>query len=169
MAKKSFEFDTLFSDVEQSLEERKIRIKTICFKTCSKCGETKLIFKFPIDKRNTDGRVGICKECRSKESLRYYYQNRERILIQVKEYQKTNKKDRNLYFQDYRIKNKKHLKELAGKWYRKNKKAIKKRNLEYYQENLEACLLRRKLWIEKNKERIKKYNREYKRKREIVS
>ncbi|MQY75139.1 MAG: hypothetical protein GH148_06395 [Clostridia bacterium] len=68
MAKKSFEFDTRYSDVEQELEERKSHITPILFRVCSKCGETKLIFKFSKDKRNTDDRVGICKECRSKES-----------------------------------------------------------------------------------------------------
>ncbi|GAH60627.1 unnamed protein product, partial [marine sediment metagenome] len=51
MAKKPYEFDTRYSDVEQSLEERKSRVKTICFKTCSKCGEKKFIFKFSLDKR----------------------------------------------------------------------------------------------------------------------
>ncbi len=163
MAKKSFEFDTRYSDIEQSLEERKSRIKTICFKTCSRCGETKFIFKFSEEKRNTDGRIGICKTCRSRESLEYYYQNKDRILIQIKEYQ--DKKGRSNYFKDYRREHKEHLKKNAGKWYKKNKKAIKKRNLKYYQENLEACQIRRKLWIEKNRERIRKYNREYKRKR----
>jgi len=161
MAKKPYEFDTLFSDIEQELEKRKNRIKAIRFKTCSKCGETKPIYKFPKDKRNTDGRLGICKKCRSQESLKYYYQDRERILIRIKEYQKNNKEDRSKYFQDYRKKNKKHLKKLAGEWYKKNKKAIKKRNLKYYEENREACQAIRELWREKNKEKIKKYNREY--------
>jgi len=159
MAKKTYEFDTLFSDIEQELEERKNRIKAIRFKTCSKCGETKLIYKFSIDKRNSDGRLGVCKECRSKEALEYYYNNKDRILIRVKEYQ--DKKDRSKYFKDYRKGHKKHLKKLAGKWYKKNKKAIKKRNLKYYEENREACQAIRELWREKNKEKIKKYNREY--------
>jgi len=61
--KKPYEFDTRFSDVEQELEKRKSRIKTKCFKTCSKCGETKLISKFSIDKRNPDSRTRVCKEC----------------------------------------------------------------------------------------------------------
>jgi hypothetical protein len=98
------------------------------FKVCSKCGETKFIFKFSLDKRNLDGRTNICKACRSREYLRYYYQNRERILIQVKEYQ--DKKDRSKYFKDYRREHGARLKKQAGEWYRKNKKAIKKRNLE---------------------------------------
>jgi len=163
MAKKSFEFDTRYSDIEQSLEERKIRIKTICFKTCSKCGETKPVFKFSLDKRNLDGRTNVCKACRSREGLKYYYHNRGKMLMQNREYLKANKENRSIYSKRYREKNKEYLKELAKKWYKKNKKAIKKRNLEYYRRNKEACQIRRKLWTEKNRERIREYNREYKR------
>ncbi len=167
--KKSFEFEPRYSDIEQSLEGRKSRIKTICFKTCSKCGETKLIFKFSVDKRNIDGRTNVCKACRSREGLNYYYHNRVKMLIQNREYLKANKENRSLYSKSYREKNKEYLKRLAKKWYKKNKKRIKKRNLKYYQENLETCQIRRKLWIEKNKERIRKYNREYKRKHKIAN
>ncbi|GAI65409.1 unnamed protein product [marine sediment metagenome] len=168
MAKKSFEFDTRYSNVEQSLEERKNRIKTICFKTCSKCGETKYIFKFSLDKRNLDGRTNVCKACRSREGLNYYYQNQSKILIQGKEYRDNHKKNRNIYNEKYREDHKEQLKKNAKKWYKKNKKRIKKRNLKYYQENLEACQIRRGLWIEKNRERIREYNREYKRKHKIL-
>ncbi|MBA7556176.1 hypothetical protein ES705_48875 [subsurface metagenome] len=166
MAKKSFEFDTRYSDVEQDLQDREDRIKTLCFKTCSKCGEIKPIFKFSLDKRNTDGRVGICKSCRGRESLEYYYQNRDKILIRNKEYQ--NKKDRSVYFKDYRREHEEHLKKLAASWYKKNKKAIKKRSLKYYEENKEACQARRERWIIDNREKIRKYNREYKRKSRAV-
>ena len=163
MAKKSFEFDTRYSDVEQDLQDRENRIKTICFKVCSKCGETKLIFKFSLDKRNLDGRTNICKACRSREGLNYYYHNRVKMLIKNREYLKANKENRRIYSKNYREKHKEYLKELASKWYLENKEAIKKRNLKYYQENKKACLARRKLWIIKNKERIREYNREYKR------
>ena len=168
MAKKSFEFDTRYSDVEQDLQDRENRIKPICFKTCSKCGETKPVFKFSLDKWNLDGRTGICKECRSREHLKYYYQNRSRILIKVKEYQDNHKKARNIYNKNYREKNKEKLKKNARKWYRSNKKAIKKRNLKYYQENKEACQARRERWIIDNREKIKKYNQEYNLKRKIL-
>ncbi|MBA7541133.1 hypothetical protein ES705_33440 [subsurface metagenome] len=168
MAKKSFEFDTRYSDIEQSLEERKSRIKTICFKTCSKCGETKFIFKFSLDKRNTDGRTNVCKNCRVSEAEKYYYKNKDRILIRNKIYRDNNRRDRSEYFKKYQEENKERLKRLAKKWYKKNRKTIKKRNLEYYRANEEACKQRRKLWIEKNKEGVKKYNREYKRKHKIL-
>jgi len=161
MAKKPYEFDTRYSDIEQELEERKNRIKTICFKTCPKCGETKYIFRFSLDKRNTAGRSNVCKACRSQESLRYYYQNRAKRLVQVKEYWENHQEQRSAYYKNYQEENKERLKKLAHKWYKKNKKRIKKRNLKYYQENKEACQIRRKFWIEKNKEKIKEYNREY--------
>jgi len=147
----------------------RLRERTKCFKTCLKCGEIKLIFKFSIDKRNIDGRTNICKACRSLKGLKYYHHNRDKMLIQNKEYRDTHKRERSIYQKSYQGKHKEHLKELAGKWYLENREAIKERNNRYYQENREACQARRKLWRIKNKERIREYNREYKRKRRIAS
>jgi len=160
-----------FSPIGREFQERenKFREKTNCFKVCSKCGETKLIFKFSIDKRNLKGRTNICKDCQSREYLKYYYRNRDKILFKIKECRDTIKGERSIYSKNYREKHKERLKKKAQKWYKSNKKAIKKRNLKYYQENKEACKQRRKLWIENNKERIREYNREYKRKRKISS
>ncbi len=139
-----------------------LKERTKCFKTCLKCGEIKLIFKFSVDKRNPDGRTNTCKACRVLEAEKYYYKNKDKILIKSKKYRDTNGKDRSEYFKHYQEENKERLKENASKWYLENKEAIKKRNLKYYQANKEACRQNRKLWIEKNRERIKKYNREYK-------
>lgn len=139
-----------------------LKERTKCFKTCSKCGETKLIFKFSVDKRNLDGRMGVCKACRSLESLEYYYQNQSKISIRDKKYRGNHKKNKSIYNKNYRKKHKEYLKEKAGEWYLKNKEAIKERNLKYYQDHKEACLVRRKLWRIKNREKIKEYNREYK-------
>ena len=152
-----------FSPIGQDFQERenRIREKTKCFKVCSKCGETKPIFKFSLDKRNISSRTSICKACKISEYLKYYYQNRERILIKCKEYRDNDKGNRSAYSKKYRKDNRERLKENARKWYKSNKKAIKKRNLKYYQENKEACQVRRSIWITKNKEKIKEYNREY--------
>ncbi len=149
-------------------EDFRLKERTKCFKTCLKCGEIKLIFKFSLDKRNLDGRTNICKACRSLEGLKYYYHNRVKMLIKNREYLKTNKENRSIYSKSYREKHKEYLKELAKKWYLENKEAIKERNNKYYQENLVACQIRRELWREKNKERIREYNREYKRKHKIL-
>ena len=162
MAKKPYEFDTRFSDVEQDLQARKNRVKPISFKVCSRCGETKLLFKFATERRNSDGKMAICKSCRIIEARLYYYENRERILARYKIYRATHLRERKTYFRIYQEKNREKLSKLASEWYQKNKEAIKKRNLKYYEENREACNQRRKLWIENNKEKIREYNREYK-------
>lgn len=140
----------------------RLKERTKCFKTCSKCGETKLIFKFSTDRWNIDGRTNICKACRSLEGLKYYYHNRGKMLIQNKEYRDTHKRDRSIYFRNYQKEHKEHLKELAREWYKKNREKIKERNKKYYQDHKEACQTRRKLWRIKNKERIREYNRKYK-------
>jgi len=142
----------------------RLKERTKCFKTCLRCGETKLISKFSVDKRNLDGRISVCKACRSLEYLKYYYHNRVKMLIKNREYLKANKKKRSICQKNYRDKNKERLKENASKWYMSNKEAIKERNLEYYRGHEQACRVRKKLWRIKNREKIKKYNREYKRK-----
>jgi len=171
MIKKSYEFADLSSirEREAELEEREIKAGKMVFKICSKCGERKSILRFSVDKRNSDGRIRICKACRSRESLAYYYQNQDKMLIQGKEYRDNHKKNRSIYNKRYREDHKEHLKKEAKKYYRKNRKKIKKRNLKYYEENKEDCLVRRELWRIKNRERIKKYNRGYKLKRKIAS
>jgi len=152
----------------QKLEDRKQKIIKIRFKTCKKCGETKLNFKFSGDKRNKDGRTGICKECRSREYLEYYYKNREKILIYIREYEAIHQRERSIYQKGYQEKHKEFLKESSREWYIKNRKAVKERSLKYYREHKEICQARRKLWRIKNKEKIREYNREYKMKQKIA-
>jgi len=118
-------------------KEFRLREKTKCFKTCSKCGETKLIFKFSVDKRNLDGRTRVCRECHNRYYLEHYYQNRDKILRQNKKYRDTHQGDRRIYFRNYREEHKEHLKERAREWYIKNREAIKERNKKYYQEHRE--------------------------------
>ena len=147
----------------------RLREKTKCFKACSKCGETKLIFRFSVEKRNPDGRTGICKECSNREYLKYYYRNRGKILIQSKIYRETHKRYRSVYLKNYQERHKERFKVLARERYLKNREAIIEKSKRYYQEHKEAVAVRKRLWGIKNEERIRKYNREYKLKREIAS
>ena len=123
--KESLEFSNLFSPVGLELEERKNQIRAIRYKVCLRCKERKPLSNFPIDKRYTAGRSGVCKVCRSKKALAYYYENRERLLASIKEYQAG--KDRSQYFVNYKRDHREHLQKIAHKWYRKNRKRIKKR------------------------------------------
>ena len=150
-------------------KEFRLKEKTRCFKTCSKCGEIKLISKFSDERRNSDGHRGICKTCVNKYYKQKYSMNKEKIKALNKKYVEDHKESRQKYDRKYREDHREHLKELARKWYLENKEAIKERNLKYYHENKVACQIKRELWRIKNRENIKKYNREYKRKRKITS
>ena len=154
---------SLKKKLEKELETREEKETKKIFKVCLICGERKSLFSFSIDRRSRDNRNGACKICKSEQALKYYHENREKILVKVKKYQKDNPRDRSKYLKNYQRDNKERLKKITAAWYKKNKKAIKKRNLKYYEENKEACQARRKLWIKNHKEEIKKYNREYKR------
>lgn len=128
MVKRSFLYEftdlSLQRGVEQKLGEREEKELVKVFKVCSRCGERKGLFHFTTDKRNGDGRMGICKICRSRESLKFYYENREELLIKIKEYR--DKQDRTKYFADYQKDHKEHLKKVGHRWYMKNRKRIKK-------------------------------------------
>lgn len=165
MVKRSYEFvdTTLLKELEQRLGVREEKEQSKVFKICLKCGKRKSLLHFSTAKRNRSGRSGICKACKSKMYLEYYYINRERILSEAKEARKMGTIDRSKYYQNYQEKNKEKLQKLASEWYQKNKVAIKKRNLEYYYANEKACNERRGLWIKNNREKIKLYNREYNR------
>jgi len=132
MTKSSYEFVDLSSQRERELEleEREEQERKRRFKVCPKCKTRKSLFYFAEDKRNSDGKTGECLACRSKRALQYYYENREKILIKIKEYQDSHKRDRRIYFQNYRLDHEEHLQKIARNWYRKNRKRIKKRDLE---------------------------------------
>lgn len=126
MVRRSFEFeDFRFSELVKRLEDREEKELTKVFKVCPRCGERKPLFYFSKDKRNTNGKGSICRVCRSKESLKYYYENRDKLLTKIKEYQ--DGKDRKKYFQDYKIKHKEYLKKMSHRWYMKNRKRIKRK------------------------------------------
>jgi len=146
-----------------------LKEKTKCFKTCSKCGETKLISGFPADRRNLDGYSGVCKTCKNKYYQQRYAMDKEKFKALSKKYGKSHKESRRKCNRKYREDHREYLKEIARKWYLENKEVIKERNLKYYHENKVACQIKRGLWRMKNREKIKKYNREYKRKHKITS
>jgi len=115
--------------MSQKLEDRKSKIVR-CFKTCLRCEVIKPIYQFTTDKRNTNGRTNICKKCKIIEYLKYYYENKDRILIVNKRYRDTHKGYRRVYYENYQKDHKEHLQVVAKKWYKKNSKRIKERNLK---------------------------------------
>ena len=54
-------------------------------KTCSKCGETKPVSEFTVDKTKPDGYYSSCKGCKNHYMSRVYYANaKDRIIAYTK-------------------------------------------------------------------------------------
>jgi hypothetical protein len=51
--------------------------------TCTKCGETKPLSEFAVDRSKGDGLKSWCKACDNARSRAYYAANRERVLARV--------------------------------------------------------------------------------------
>lgn len=163
----SYEFEDLdlIKRRKEELERREEEVSKMIFRICSRCGERKILFKFSVDKRNKKtGKTRICKTCRSRESLRRYYEDPLRVQVGSQIYRDCHKEERKIYNEKYWDNHKEELKKKAKKWYIKNKKAIKKRSLLYYNEHKEEVKVTKEIWRLVNRERIKKYNREYKKK-----
>jgi len=134
MVKGSFEFVdiALMKELEQRLEGREEKEENKIFKVCRRCKVRKPVYQFSKDKRNTlkNGRKNVCKICSTIEYLKYYYRDRDRILIVNKKYRDNNKGRRTKYFQNYQENHKEHLQKVAAIWYKKNRKRIRERNLK---------------------------------------
>jgi len=134
VVKGSYEFAdiTLLKQLEQRLEGREGKEESKIFKTCPRCKVRKPVYQFSKDKRNTlkNGRKNVCKVCSTIEYLKYYYANRENVLLTNKRYRDDHRGDRTKYFENYQKDHKEHLQKIAAIWYQKNRKRIKKRNLK---------------------------------------
>jgi len=102
-------------------KEFRLRERTKCFKTCSKCGETKLISGFPADRRNLDGYSGICKTCRNKYYQKRYARDKDKIKALNQKYREDHQESYQKYVRKYREDNREYFKDLAKKHYLKNR------------------------------------------------
>ena len=103
-------------------------------KTCSKCGEEKLLDEFSADKSGKCGRKSHCKLCVikyyqankekiNKRSRGHYKNNKEKILEQKKQYGQANKEKISEYHKQYGQANKEKIKQYK----QANKEKINKR------------------------------------------
>lgn len=73
--------------------ENNIKIPSINIgmKRCCTCKIEKLLLNFSFEKSNKDGYSRRCKECKRNESKRYYKNNKEKVLLRIKKYHRTEK------------------------------------------------------------------------------
>ena len=146
-------------------------------KTCSKCGESKIVSMFSKAKR---GRYGVRAQCRAcdaiyakqygeehKEELHNYYQkNKDKIAVYYKgrrdkAYRDARKGQKAKADKRYR---EKHKVELSGKkrQYRQiNVEKVTAHKKEYYENNKDSCLEKNKQWFVDNPEKCREIKARY--------
>jgi len=121
-------------------------------RTCKKCGETKPIEEFDIQKDCIGGRRPSCKQCRKMVDVITYKKRMEDIEYKEMVYRKKrewyykNKEHVMSYDKSYRKKNAEYYKEYGKQYYEKNAEYYKEYGKEY-----------NKKWRESNKQRCR-YN-----------
>jgi hypothetical protein len=71
-------------------------------KRCKKCGEVKPLSEFYRATGMKDGHRSECKSCHKAKQQRWYAENREHAIAQVKRWQQTNKDHLHAYRREYR-------------------------------------------------------------------
>jgi len=108
-------------------------------KICKECNSEKALEDFPKQKQNSDGRLGICKECRNKRtriaSLKSYHKNREKRLEANRERKLLEPEKRKEYDKRYR---EKHKQEIIDQKTRYNCRTIYKCTIGEYQERMDT-------------------------------
>lgn len=118
-------------------------------KICTKCGKELSV----IDFSKGSGKFGLsswCKQCCSEYKKQYYVRNKEKILEQIKEYQKTHKGK-----EVKRAAQKKYCESEKGKIYQKEYQE------EYYESERGRAVLTKYRQSEKGIEVLKKANKKY--------
>jgi hypothetical protein len=124
-------------------------------KVCNKCGDEKELDEFGILTSSKDGHKSTCKECRSKEDLKWRleniekyreskrnwgYKNPDKLKATSKNYYENNKGKINKYLKRYREENKEIIKERV-------KKSILKKPDKYKDDKIK--------WVKENPQKVK--------------
>jgi 5-methylcytosine-specific restriction endonuclease McrA len=115
-------------------------------KTCTQCGELKLLTEYYKRAASVDGLKPTCKSCSFTWAKTYYEVNSDL----KKEYDKK-------YYEE----NKESIAAAAKKYYEKNKEALIAYKKDYHQKNKEAYNERSRMRYQENKEALKPYKSEY--------
>ena len=122
-------------------------------KSCTKCGEVKLLESFTVASRNKSGRAAHCKECEKARNKKRYEKNRDEYLAHYKKHYEENRDEvlarKKKYYEENRDKalarQKEHRKE--------NREKEAARNKKYYEENRDKALARQKKYNADNPEK----------------
>ena len=106
-------------------------------KLCKHCSVLKHLGEFPKHSKMVDGRLNICKSCKSKRDRQYYEKNRQHRLGCAKKRQNSKKDEIADYKKEWYLENKDRISEIRKDHYQDTKESKKAYQREYYQKNKE--------------------------------
>ena len=149
-------------------------IRTMDYRVCKECGETKPLSGFP----NVKGKNGktyhrkVCKECRreyerdwknnnadhvQKYRQSYYAANRESIVKKVKDWQEEHRDEKLEYQRQWYLENQERLLAKQRQWYEANQDKI----AAYREKNRDRISERLKSWRKRNQAAVKAYQKHW--------
>ena len=136
-------------------------------KHCKRCGTSKPLAQFPVERRNRDGRAGACRTCVGEKQAScpnylayqkgYYQRNREHLLQVSKAYAKNNAEKVSEARKNFRARNKLSIAKADASYYVANKSRLTEYKAGYYKKNRVRLLEKATRYYEENKPKIFKY------------
>jgi hypothetical protein len=152
-------------------------------KTCRKCGESKPLSQYSLNKNSKDGKQSACKPCAAAAAKASYQKRKSRKIVEVEfkncsvcndvknasEFYKRRaspdglasycKACDNARSKSYYKLNSDKVKAKAKKYHQENEKAISERRKQHYQDNREEIRAKQNRWNEENREYVRKRER----------
>lgn len=124
-------------------------------KICNTCGNLLPVDMFNKQSSSKDGLAHKCKACRREYRVKFYAENRERLIAEVIQYQKDNPDKVNERTHRYRLRHPEKEKARAVKYKQENAEKIKQSNKRYRDNNKEKVTLANKKYSVANAEIIR--------------
>lgn len=127
------------------------------YKTCTKCGETKVLDLFPVAKRAKDGRDTRCKACAAKHAAKYRAANPEKCKSATAEWVAKHPEARAAIHRKWRADNIELARQRNSNWRNANWEKAREQERAYVAANREKELQRKRIYTGNNKPKWAQY------------
>jgi len=131
-------------------------------KRCTKCGESKPLDEFRLDKRPGPNKwQSACKGCQAEYSRKYSEKNKEKIAEYGRKWHEANREEQNARSRERYRANPEMEAARRRKYYEANKEKIAVRHKAYSEANKEKVAERYRKWAAANPEKVRETQRRY--------
>lgn len=135
--------------------------KTSEYKTCTKCGETKLRSEFRRNSASKDGLRPDCKKCSYASNKKWVEANKDKAADSKRKWAENNPEKVLASKSKYYESNKDRVRQISRDWKRANPEKVSKSSSIYFQNNKEKIYEYKKNWDKNNPEKLSQYRSNY--------